>query len=123
MQASPSHPLISAADLEDVAAMRAKVEAAGFDAAVGVRMISDEDRVSYVPGRYETAWGRVVAYEPGYTRVDRIVRIETSLYSITQGRRLWSGVTRTLNPADVPDLVDEVAHAIGRELEAQGLAP
>jgi hypothetical protein len=123
MQVSPSYALITAADLDDVAAMRAKVEADGFDGAVVMRLIATEERVTYMPGRYETMWGRVVSYDPGYTVVDQIVRIETSLYSITQGRRLWSGVTRTLNPSDLPDLVDEVAHAVGRELEAQGLAP
>ena len=123
MQASPSYPLILRADLDDVAAMRAKVEAGGFDGAVVMRLIASEERVTYMPGRYETMWGRVVSYDPGYTVVDQIVRVETSLYSITQHKRLWSGVTRTLNPSDLPDLVDEVAHAIGRELQAQGLAP
>jgi len=121
MQASPSYPLIDARELADVAAMRRKVEANGFDGAVVMRLIASEERVTYVPGRYETMWGRVVSYDPGYTTVDRIVRIETGLYSITQGKRLWSGVTRTLNPSDVPELVDEVAKAIAAELQAQGL--
>lgn len=123
MQASPSYPLITTAELDDVAAMRAKVEAGGFDGAVVMRLIGTEERVTSMPGRYETMWGRVVSYDPGYTVVDQIVRVETSLYSISQGRRLWSGVTRTLDPSDLPELVEEVARAIGRELEAQGLAP
>jgi hypothetical protein len=123
MEAAPSYPLIAAEALGDVAAMRAKVEAGGFDGAVVMRLISSEERVTYVPGRYETMWGRVVSYDPGYTTVDQIVRVETSLYSIAQQKRLWSGVTRSFNPADLPDLVHEVAHAIGKELEAQGLAP
>jgi protein-S-isoprenylcysteine O-methyltransferase Ste14 len=123
MQASPSYRLIGMDELDDVAAMRAKVEAGGFDGALVMRLIATEERVTYVPGRYETGWGRVVSYDPGYTTVDQIVRIETSVYSVTQGKRLWSGVTRTLNPSDLPELVDEVAQAIGRELEAQGLAP
>jgi hypothetical protein len=88
-----------------------------------MRLISSEERVTYVPGRYETMWGRPVMYDPGYTTVDQIVRVETSLYSIAQQKRLWSGVTRSLNPSDLPELVDEVARAIGKELEAQGLAP
>jgi hypothetical protein len=32
-------------------------------------------------------------------------------------------VTRTLNPHDLVDLVDEIARAVGDELEAQRLAP
>jgi hypothetical protein len=123
MQAAPSYPLLSAEDLKDVATMRAKVEAAGFDGAVVMRLIASEERVSYMPGHYEYGWGRVISYDPGYTRIDQIARIETSLYSVTQGKRLWSGVTRTLNPSDVPGLVEEVARAVGHELQAQGLAP
>ena len=55
--------------------------------------------------------------------MDRIVRIETSVYSIAQGRLLWSGVSRTLNPDDFGELVEGVIRAVGAELEAQGLLP
>ena len=123
MEVQPAYASISSAELGDVAALRAKVEAAGFDGAVVLRLVSDQERVTYVPGRYEAMWGTAVRYDPGYTTVDRIVRVETSLYSITQGRRLWSGVSRTLNPRDLRDLVEEVVRAAGVELEAQGLAP
>jgi hypothetical protein len=64
-----------------------------------------------------------VTSDPGYTRVDRGVRVETSVYSNTKAKRLWSGVTRTLNPSDLPELIDEVAAAVGAELTAQGLRP
>src|SRR5262245_1209309 len=121
MQTSPSYPLIEARELADVEAMRRKVEAGGFDGAVVTRLLASQERGPYGPGRYETMWGRVVSYDPGYTTVDQIVRIETSLYSIPEGKRLWSGVTRTLNPSDVPKLVEEVAKAIAKELESQGL--
>jgi len=123
MQALPAYPLISTAELDDVAAMRAKVEGAGFDGAVVLRLVSDEERVTFVPGRYETMWGRVVSYDPGYTTVDRILRVETRLYSVAQGKLLWSGVSRTVDPRDLADLVDGIANAVGEELEVQGLAP
>jgi hypothetical protein len=123
MQVLPSYSLIPEAELGDVEKLRAKVEAEGFDGAVVMRLIADQERVTYVPGRYESSWSRVVTYDPGYTRVDRVVRVETSVYSITKGERLWSGVTRTLNPADLPELIDEVAAAVGTELTAQGLRP
>ena len=123
MEVQPAYASISSAELGDVAALRAKVEAAGFDGAVVLRLVSDQERITYVPGRYEVMWGTVVRYEPGYETVDRIVRVETSLYSIAQGKLLWSGVSRTLNPRDLRDLLDEVAGAVGAELEEQGLAP
>lgn len=124
LHAVASYTLIPTRELADVEKVRAKVEAGGFDGAVVLRLVSSEDRVSYVPGRYETMWGRYGRiYEPGYTTVDRIVRIETSLYSTAKGKRLWSGVSRTLNPGDVRELVDDVARAVGDELAKQGLAP
>jgi protein-S-isoprenylcysteine O-methyltransferase Ste14 len=123
MQAAPSYPLITSGELGDVAAMRAKVEGAGFDGAVVMRLVASDERITDVPGSYEVRWGRVVSYQPGYTRVDRIVRVETAVFSIALGKRLWSGVTSTLNPRDLPELLDDVARAIGKELEAKGLAP
>lgn len=123
MQVEPAYPRISSAELGDVAALRAKVEAAGYDGAVVLRLVSDQERITHVPGHYEVMWGAAVRYEPGYTDVDRIVRIETSVYSIREGKLLWSGVSRTLNPRDLRDLVDDVVRAVGAELEAQGLAP
>lgn len=123
MQVRPSYTLVAAAELEDVAALRRKVEGAGFDGAVVLRLVSDRERVDYVPGHYEVLWGRAVRYEPGYTTVDRIVRIETSVYSIAQGRLLWSGVSRTLNPRDLGKLTRDVIRAAAAELERQGLLP
>jgi protein-S-isoprenylcysteine O-methyltransferase Ste14 len=123
MEVQPAYASIASAELGDVAALRAKVEAAGFDGAVVLRLVSDQERVTYMPGHYEVMWGTAVRYEPGYTDVDRIVRIETSVYSIREGKLLWSGVSRTLNPRDVRDLVGDVVRAVGAELEQQGLAP
>jgi protein-S-isoprenylcysteine O-methyltransferase Ste14 len=123
MQVRPAYPLIPIEELEDVTALRHKVEGAGFDGAVVLRLVSDQERVEYVPGHYEVMWGAAVRYDPGYTRVDRIVRIETSVYSIAQGRLLWSGVSRTLNPRDLPELIEEVIQAAGAELQRQGLLP
>jgi protein-S-isoprenylcysteine O-methyltransferase Ste14 len=121
MQVRPAYSLIAVEELDDVAELRRKVEGAGFDGAVVLRLVSDRERVEYVPGHYEVMWGAAVRYDPGYTRVDRIVRIETSVYSIAQGRLLWSGVSRTLNPHDLPDLVEDVIRASAAELERQGL--
>jgi protein-S-isoprenylcysteine O-methyltransferase Ste14 len=123
MQIRPSYERIDGVELEDVAALRRKVEGAGFDGAVVLRLVSDHERIQYVPGHYEVLWGRAVRYDPGYTTVDRIVRVETSIYSIAQGRLLWSGVSRTMNPGDLGELIGNVARAVGAELEKQGLLP
>jgi hypothetical protein len=123
MRAVPSYTLFSQGDLEDVARLRAQVEAEGYEGAVLMRLVSDQDRVRHVPGRYEMNWSRVATYDRRHTAIDRVVRLETSVYSVAQGKRLWSGVTRTVNPSDLPELMDGVADAVGAELTAQGLRP
>jgi hypothetical protein len=123
LEALPAYPLVASSELADAGALRAKLERADFDGAVLMRLVSDEDRVTYVPGRAETFYGVVVRYEPGYYDVDRILRVETSIYSVSDGRLLWSGVTRTVEPRDLPDLVDGIARSVRGELEDQGLLP
>ncbi len=123
LEAKPAYPLVARSELADADALRAKLERAGFDGAVLMRLVSDEDRVRYVPGRAETFYGVVVRYEPGYYDVDRILRVETNLYSVEDGRLLWSGVTKTVDPSDLEDLVDGIAKAVRNELEDQGLVP
>jgi hypothetical protein len=121
---APAYQWIPSSALGDVASMQATVEAAGFDGAVVLRLVSDEERITYVPGQYNAWWGYGVGpYDPGYTTRDRIVRVETRLFSVAEKKLLWAGVTRTLNPRDLPHLVDGIARAVGDELEAQGLLP
>jgi hypothetical protein len=123
-QVAPAYQWIPTSALGDVAGMQAIVEAAGFDGAVVLQLVSDEERVRYHPGSYQVWWGYSVGpYDPGYTTRTRIVRVETRLYSVAEKKLLWAGVTRTMNPQDVVELVDEIARAVGNELEAQGVAP
>jgi hypothetical protein len=120
----PAYHVIPSSALGDVAGMQATVEAAGFDGAVVLQLVSDEERVRYHSGSYQVWWGYAVGpYDPGYTTHSRIVRVETRLYSVAKKKLLWAGVTRTLNPHDVVDLVDEIARAVGAELDAQRIAP
>jgi hypothetical protein len=123
LEALPAYPLIASSELADADALRAKLERLGFDGAVLMRLVSDADRVTYVPGRAETFYGVVVRYEPGYYDVDRILRVETNLYSVADGRLLWSGVTKTVDPSDLEDLVDGIAKAVRDALADQGLVP
>jgi hypothetical protein len=117
----PAYRWIPTSALGDVPGMQATVEAAGFDGAVVLQLVSDEERVRYHPGSYQVWWGYSVGpYDPGYTTRTRIVRVETRLYSVAEKKLLWAGVTRTINPQDVVELVDEIARAVGEELEAQG---
>jgi hypothetical protein len=101
----------------------------GFDGAVVVRVLAAGERVTYVPaaynrtfwGYYGRAWPR--AYDPGYYQSETVVTIETAIFSLAQDQLLWIGTSETINPKSLPDLVDDFAEAVRRELVRLELIP
>jgi hypothetical protein len=106
---------------------KARVKAAGFDGAIVFRVIGEHEKVTWVPPTYgPTFWGYYgyawpATYSPGYHRVDKLVRIETTIYSVTDDKLIWVGTTETMNPSSVPKLVDEVAGEVARDMREHGL--
>ncbi len=130
-QAVASYTIISQEETRDTESASAKLRAANFDGAIVMRVISRDQELSYSPGMtypshyrgfygyYGYGWPTV--YEPGYLRSDTVVTVETNVYSVTDDKLLWSGVSETFNPSDVAKAVNDVADAASRELRRQGL--
>jgi hypothetical protein len=125
-----AYNVIPPGELSDVDKAKARVKAAGFDGAVVFRVVDARDRVTYVPPTYgPTFWGYYgyaapMMVSPGYNQVDRLVRVETSIYSVTDDRLLWVGTTETVNPTSLPKLVEEIAAAVAKDMRKAGmLAP
>ncbi len=115
-------------------AARDKLRAAGADAAVVMRVVGKDQKVTYTPGMavpvgyrgfgpyWGTGWG--MAYEPGSLQTDTIVSVETLVYSLKSGALLWASTSRTTNPKNLNALVSEVARATAQEMVKQGfIAP
>jgi hypothetical protein len=126
----PSYTLLDDRELADVAVARKKVEAAGYDGAVLVRFVSSQQKVTVDPPSYSGGfWGRygytggAMMYDPGSVRTDTILKLQVSIYSLAEGKLLWSGVSRTLNPSKIEKLVGDVASAVHDDLSERGLAP
>ncbi|HJS46771.1 MAG TPA: hypothetical protein VJ773_02160 [Gemmatimonadales bacterium] len=129
--AVPAYSILSAAEVRDTAISRAKVEAAGVDGLVTVRVVGTQTEQQLVsgapmPSYYASPWGYYgygwgVAYSPSYLVTDTEIQVETNIYSLKENRLIWSARTRTLNPESVNQMVDEVARAVGDELRRQGL--
>jgi hypothetical protein len=133
VDAVPAYSLMMGSELRDTAQARPRVEAAGVDGIVTVRLIGTDTEQYLVsgapmPSYYSSPWGYYgygwgVTYSPSYMVTDTEVQIETNIYSLKENRLIWSGRTRTLNPESVTQMVDEVADAVGAELRRQGLVP
>ena len=123
----PSYLAMPDSMRSDIPAAKALVRKEGFDGALVFRVVSDREKVTYRPPSYgPTFWGYygyTRAYDPGYYHTDQLVRVETSIYSITQDKLLWVGTTETVNPKSLSALVEEVGKAVRKELVREGAIP
>src|SRR5512143_1057866 len=111
----------------DIPAAKALVRKEGFDGALVFRVGSEREKVTYVPPSYgPTFWGYyryARTSSPGSYHTDQLVRVETSIYSVTEDKLLWVGTTETVNPKTLSTLVEEVSKAVRQELVREGVIP
>jgi hypothetical protein len=105
----------------------------GIVAAILMRVVGDEERITYSPGMgwysqpmypsFSGYWsyGWSTIYDPGYTWKDRVVTLETVIYSIENDELIWAGRSETENPKDIRKFVKELIDATGKELRKAGL--
>jgi hypothetical protein len=132
----PSYLSVSDELLKDVPKAKQLIVAGGFDGALILKLVDTRSETTYVPPSASTwndGWASgYSAYSyadshpsydvtPGYTTTDTFVRAEISLYSVPEGKLLWSGASETLNPADARGFAQDVLKAAGRELKKQGV--
>lgn len=102
-----------------------------FDGAVVMRVVDVKDRTTYVPlstwytghPSFYTYWGSSwgMVQRPGYVVNDRVVSVETAIYSIKEDKLVWAARTRTLNATSPSKLVDETVDAVVNHLRSQQL--
>jgi hypothetical protein len=128
--AFPSYNILEEADLRDKERAKRKILQMGFDGAVIMRPLRVEDRVNYVPGSYPPyygsfwgyyGWAWPTLYAPDYVYTDRIVQVETTIFSIKEDKLLWTTLSETTNPKSARDVVLEIAKVISKEARKRGL--
>ena len=134
-RAVASHTMFTTQEVQNAenneAANRRALEAAGIDSAVVMRMVDQTQELSYSPGMsypagyggfygyYGMGWG--MAYSPGYMTTNTIVSVETNVYDVGENKLIWAGVTETMNPDEVGQMVNEIASAVDKNLRDRGL--
>jgi len=134
-RAVASHTLLTMQEVQNAednqASVRSKLQGAGVDSAVVMRLVNEQQKLSYSPGMtypayyggfygyYGRGWG--MAYSPGYLRTDTIVSVETNLYSLDDDKLIYAGTTETFNPNDIAKMVNEIADAVNKDLRSKGL--
>jgi len=125
-----SYTIVSAEGLKNTEQTREQLRAAGCDGVVVMRVIGQQEKLSYTPGTYYGgaypyygAWGYGWggAYSPGYLTQDTEVSVQILVYSLTQDKLIWAGTTKTLNPSNVDSFVNELAEAVVWQMNQDGL--
>jgi hypothetical protein len=105
---------------------RARLKKAGANEIVVLQVVGADKRpytqvfgatssTSHTPGSANT---QAVSEQQHY---DTLVSVETTVYSLDRNELIWSGTSRTTNPEDLANLVNEVADATVKEMVKQGL--
>lgn len=106
---------------------------AGITGAVLLRILSREERTTYVPGTawyagpyYPSFWGYwnygwTMAYSPGYVWRDKVLTIETLVYSVEHDQLVWAGKSETTNPKDVRKFMKQLVEKAAKRMKKDGL--
>jgi hypothetical protein len=131
LQGVASYRMIPKEELLNAEKARPWFERAGIQGVVALRVVNDDRRKTVVPsqwtseyyqsfwGYYGYSWGAV--YTPGYVRDERILSLETLIFSVPKNALVWAGQSVTENPKDGRKVVEEVVKEAVAEMRKQGL--
>jgi hypothetical protein len=109
-----------------------------IDAVVVSRLLKVDRKVTTVPSStyvapfpyYYSFYGYLgvvypTVYEPGYTRQDTAVSIETNVYATSKpnGDLVWNGVSKSFNPKSAQKIVEGLVKEVTKQMEKDGLLP
>jgi hypothetical protein len=114
---------------------KAFIKKAGIAGAIMLRLVNDQEAQKFSTttvggwytqpyygsfyGYWNYGWSSVYVYETTWT--ERVVTIETLIYSVENDELIWAGRSDTSSPKDIKKFVKELAEATGKELRKAGL--
>jgi len=129
---TPSYRFVPTVDTATARAeMASRLRAAGFDGAIIMRVADVAVVPVYTTGAYwydrpygfNSYWGYAWSspYDPGYYGENRIVTIETQIYSLPDDKLIFAARSETTNPSSAKKLTDSVIRHIRARLRKDGL--
>ena len=122
----------------DLDYLRGQIHDNHIDAVVVSRLLKVEKKVTYVPSStyiapypyYYSFYGYLGAvyptiHDPGYTREDTTVSVETNVYATGKpdGDLVWNGVSKSFNPKSAKKIADGLVKEVPKQMENDGLLP
>jgi len=123
-QAIASYQIIGDDELKDREAVKAKLQNAGVDGVLVMRMTGVTEQ-AMVAGPYATFDGYydygAAVYGPGYVQTDTIVHAVSNLYSLPQNKLIWSGTSKTFDPGSATQFMGDVSKEVAQTLQKNRL--
>ena len=136
INAEAASKLFPEADVMDEAMTDTAMQQAGADSVMVIRLVDTRKEVVYTPGttyvpggyggRYSMGYygyyggGYTVVSTPGYSTEYNISTAETTVFSATSNKRVWSTLTETTETS-VNSAIDSYVKVIGKSVKASGL--
>jgi hypothetical protein len=128
---TPSYKVLGMKQAQDSTLIKQHLNELGFDGALVMKVASVDAKVTYVPGNYWYAspysfgpyWGNAwgYPYDPGYVDVDKVVSVETQIFSLKTDKLIWAGRSETTNPKSAAKLANAVVDRVVNALHNDGL--
>jgi hypothetical protein len=129
VEAVPSYTILSMNDLDNKESSKAKVSDKGFDGAILIHYADSTEESRYDPDAYNK-WNTYNDFWSIYAGVYNSMNprntklyVEIMLYSLKEGKLIWSGITETKNPKNPAKVVGDMAAETTKTLRKQGLIP
>ncbi len=135
VKATASYSILPDEKIEKDAILRA-VSEGKYDGVIAARLVSVDEKETYVPGYVTTypgyygPWGGWyggwygTTYSPGYMTSDTIARLETQVWDVRgEGKMVWAGMSESVNPQEAKNIAGEVAAITVETLQKAGILP
>lgn len=130
-RAVAANTLVPDAELQDRAAVQARLSSNGVDAAIVVRLVDLKRETIVSQGKsydvmYPTMWdtwntGWTTVNTATYAYEEKLVTLEITLYSVATAKPVWVGRLNATNPKNLKELLDDLVKAGSEELKKQKL--
>jgi hypothetical protein len=132
VDAVPAYSIVPADETRDKDKARARFEQIGAMGVVVMRVTAQEKEYNETTGGwtspyytnfwgdyYDYGWGSI--YAPSYLKIDTLFHVETLVYNLKQGKLIWAGKSKTVNPTTAEALIKDLVSSVAAEMEKAGL--
>ena len=132
MQGVATYRIAPKEELQKAETAKGWFEKAAVAGVVALRPVAAEKRTTYSPGvwvspSYGTLWGYYgygwgQMYIPGTSGTERVVVMETTIFSVASNQLVWAAVAEISDAKDLRQGIDQLVKAAVKVMQEQGLA-